>query len=104
MSFRMDAKQPVVPAEQSQQLPPKPALADPKALLQNAVAAHQAGQFDEARRLYLNVLDVSPEDTNALTNMGALLMQTGNLEEGLKQIGASLAIRPSRLGPTSSAP
>jgi tetratricopeptide (TPR) repeat protein len=52
-------------------------LADPIADLQAAVAAHRAGRLEEAERLYRAVLDVQPDDPNALHLLGVAFRQRG---------------------------
>ena len=65
-------------------------------LLQQALAAHQAGRLDDAARLYEAVLALAPEDHNALTNLGTVALQQGQLAEGVALIEASLKIRPEQ--------
>lgn len=67
-----------------------------RALLDHALAAHQAGELDEAARRYRAVLEVAPEEPNALTNLGTVALQQGRLAEGVALIEASLKIRPNQ--------
>ena len=71
-------------------------LTDPRAVLEEALAAHRAGQFDEAERLYRAVLALNPADHNALTNLGTVALQRGRLAEGVAFIEASLKIKPDQ--------
>lgn len=75
----------------------KPAKAPPKphlALLQQAIKAHQAGELDEAERLYGEVLDMQVAQPDALHFLGVLSHQRGRGDEALVLIGAALKITP----------
>lgn len=69
---------------------------DARAVLEQALAAHRAGQFDEAERLYRALLAINPADHNALTNLGTVALQRGRLAEGVAFIEASLKIKPDQ--------
>jgi tetratricopeptide (TPR) repeat protein len=78
-------------------IPPTPVRDYPaRHLVEQALAAHQAGRLDEAERLYREAAQVDPTDHNALTNLGTVLLQTGRTEEGLEVIEASLAVKPDQ--------
>ena len=72
------------------------AQSDSRAVLEQALTAHRAGQFDEAERLYRAVLALNPADHNALTNLGTVALQRGRLAEGVSFIEASLKIKPDQ--------
>ena len=51
-------------------------------ILENAVAAHRAGDAVTAVSLYRQVLAISPDNGDALRNLATLLATSGELEEG----------------------
>lgn len=65
-------------------------------LLQQAFAAHQAGDLAEAERRYRAVLDRDPSQVPALTNLGALCLQTGRIVDAVAWLDASLAVKPDQ--------
>jgi tetratricopeptide (TPR) repeat protein len=76
---------------------PSPAAgAETRALLDQALAAHQAGRLDEAAGLYRAVLAIAPQEPNALTNLGTVALQQGRLAEGVELIEASLKVKPNQ--------
>ena len=52
-------------------------------LLINAQRLHTAGQYDEAEKLYAQIIDENPHDAEALYLLGSLLAQQGKFEAGL---------------------
>ena len=52
--------------------------------IQQAVAAHQQGKFEEAERLYREILKVDSNHLDANNNLGALLYGLDRLEEAEK--------------------
>ena len=62
--------------------------------LQHGIAFHQSGQLDEAIRWYRKVLEIQPENTTALSNMGLVLQSTGKLEEAVASYQKTIAIKP----------
>lgn len=52
-------------------------VADPNALLQQAMRQHQAGQLAQAEELYRRILSVRPSDSNALQLLGLIHHQNG---------------------------
>lgn len=52
--------------------------------LQQAQKYHEQGNFDQARELYLNLLDNDPDHLNALISLGILENQCERLEEATK--------------------
>jgi len=63
--------------------------------LLTAVGLHQAGELDEAERLYRSVLHHTPDHPDVLHFLGVLLHQSGKSKEGLEMIRASIVICPS---------
>ena len=69
---------------------------DVPGLLQQAFAAHQAGDLAEAERRYRAVLDRDPHQVPALTNLGTVCLQTGRIAEAVGWLDASLAVKPDQ--------
>jgi len=65
---------------------------DLSAIIQQAAAAHQAGQLDEAETLYRQVLDAAPDHFDANHLLGIVLSQTGQLEAGIERLQNATAI------------
>ncbi|MBN1910926.1 MAG: tetratricopeptide repeat protein, partial [Pirellulales bacterium] len=63
-------------------------------LLPAALADHQAGRLDEAERAYRTVLQVEPEQVDALRLLGLLEQQTGRTEAALAHLTAAVRLRP----------
>jgi Flp pilus assembly protein TadD len=62
--------------------------------LQEAISAHQAGKAAEAERLYQALLDLSPENPDALNAYGILLLQTNRAELAQANFRAAVEFRP----------
>jgi tetratricopeptide (TPR) repeat protein len=67
-----------------------------RALLDEAVDRHRAGDFPEARALYEQVLVLDPEDANSLTNLGTICCQTGDVQQGIVFLERSLTVKPDQ--------
>ncbi len=65
-----------------------------QALLQSAVAHHQAGRLDEAVRLYRAALAAAPDQADAHNNLGLALQQQGDAEEAATHFEAALERQP----------
>ena len=65
-----------------------------KALFAQAVAHHHAGKLGDAEILYQRILTMDGKHVGALNNLGALHLQRGNLQEGVRLIECSLEINP----------
>ena len=65
-----------------------------KALFAQAVANHHAGKLGDAEILYQRILTMDGKHVGALNNLGALHLQRGNLQEGVRLIECSLEINP----------
>jgi tetratricopeptide (TPR) repeat protein len=70
------------------------ALVSLDALLQEAIAHHQAGRLEAAEQNYLQILDRQSEHFTALHMLGAIACQTGNFGLGITRIQAALKIDP----------
>lgn len=66
----------------------------PEELLQEATQHHMAGRFSDAETLYQQILDLEPDQTEALHRLGVLAYQIGNLEQGLLLIERAVALKP----------
>ncbi|WP_118185792.1 tetratricopeptide repeat protein [Paraburkholderia phosphatilytica] len=74
--------------------------ADPAAFIasqfDNAVAAHTAERFDEARALYATILKLQPNHAETNENLGVLMLQTGAGIESLGYFRRALEAEPRR--------
>ncbi len=68
--------------------------AKPDQLLQEAYRAHQAGQAATAERLYLRLLELSPDDTDAGNLLGLLYLQTGRPGKAVPMIRKAVSNTP----------
>jgi tetratricopeptide (TPR) repeat protein len=68
---------------------------DSEIRLQEAVVHHQDGRLGEAQVLYREILDIDPEDSNALHLLGVTYYQQGFPETAIPLIGASIRINPT---------
>ena len=67
------------------------------ALLNEALAHHQAGRLGEAQTLYSRILAVDPRHADALHFMGLLACQIKQHEPGLALIRESIALHPNAI-------
>lgn len=65
-------------------------------LLQQAVALHQKGQLQEARRLYREVLALAPRQFDALHLLGVIARQQGDAAGAVELIEAAIAVNPAQ--------
>ncbi|MFQ5775321.1 MAG: tetratricopeptide repeat protein [Kiloniellaceae bacterium] len=70
---------------------------DVRATLQRALAFLQAGQPQEALRLYRQVLKIHPDHADALNLSGIAAFQLGNIERALELIRKAVAARPDHV-------
>lgn len=63
-------------------------------VLQQAIAAHQAGQFEQAEELYLTILQSQPYHAVANHNLGLLAGQVGQAAAGLPYLHKALSVAP----------
>jgi protein O-GlcNAc transferase len=67
---------------------------DLQTLCNQAAGCHQRGQFGEAERLYLQILQADPRNFFAYHMLGILRSQQGRNGEALELIGAAVKINP----------
>ena len=67
---------------------------DAAATLDEALADHVAGRIDEARQGYLDVLDLEPDDSFALYNLGLIAQNESDLTTAQDFYRRSLAVDP----------
>ena len=63
-----------------------------ESLLQEALSLCQSGQFNEGKKIYLQLLELVPGNTRALSNLGSIALQSGNLEESIEFFSKSLQL------------
>lgn len=76
--------------------PQQPASLTIEQALHQAVAQHQAGQLQEAEKLYQAILKIDPNHPDANHNMGVLAVQTKQPADGLPHFMAALEADPTR--------
>src|SRR3990172_4654668 len=64
--------------------------------LQQAIAHHQAGQLQDAERLYRAILQIQPKHPDANHNLGGLSCQLGHQAAGLPYLKAALTANPAQ--------
>jgi predicted TPR repeat methyltransferase len=64
------------------------------AALQAALARHQRGELDSARRAYLAILKTAPRHANTLHLLGVVMKQQGQPAQAAELIGQAIAIDP----------
>jgi predicted TPR repeat methyltransferase len=72
-----------------------PAAASAQAWLSRAMAAHQQGQVDEARRAYSALLALAPEHPDGLHLLGMLEAQFGSGDSAVALISRAIALNPA---------
>lgn len=68
-------------------------LPDVQRILAQASALRRQGQIADAERLYASVLEIAPDNADALHSMGILKLTRGEPGEALRLIGAAMASR-----------
>lgn len=61
-----------------------------------ALQCHQAGDYDEAERLYREILSIAPAHSAVLCNLGVLLARKGEADEAIRLYQAALAANPQQ--------
>ena len=91
------ASVPDIPAEKSavSRAPDELTLGE---ALELAVRYHRADQFDVAESVYRRVLEVVPEQPDALHFLGVLLHQRGKHSEALELLKRAIELQPGRAG------
>lgn len=64
-------------------------------VIQQAVTHHRAGQFHDAEKLYLAILEVDPQHPDANHNLGILEVHGKRLAASLSHFAAALAANPA---------
>jgi len=70
----------------------------PQELLFVAVRLHRDGRLDDAEKCYQVLLDLEPQNANAMHFMGMLLQQKGHLGKALELIEASISLEGTVAG------
>jgi predicted O-linked N-acetylglucosamine transferase (SPINDLY family) len=68
--------------------------ADPRALLQRAVALHRQNQLAQAKLLYHEILGSAPKHIDALNLLGAIACQEGNFAQAVRHLSQVVALDP----------
>ena len=64
--------------------------------IQQAVAMHQAGQWDRAEAAYRRILDTDPANADALHLSGVIALQRGAFADAVTAIEQAVALRPQQ--------
>ncbi len=72
----------------------KPNHAKAQEALQRGIQFHQAGRFGEAIGWYQKTLEIQPENTDALNNLGGVLQAQGKLDEAVAYYKKAISIKP----------
>ena len=64
------------------------------AQLQQALQLHQSGQLDDAKNIYDQILETSPNQPDALHLRGLIALQTGNAESAVAYIRKATRLQP----------
>jgi tetratricopeptide (TPR) repeat protein len=70
--------------------------ADPKALIEGALADHKAGRFAEAIAGYQRFLELQPQSIEIRSNLGVALAHEGRYQEAIDQYRQALTVDPTR--------
>jgi tetratricopeptide (TPR) repeat protein len=62
--------------------------------LQKGIASHKLGQIDEAIYWYQKTLEINPENTAVLSNIGAAFQTSGKLDEAVASYQKAITIKP----------
>lgn len=65
-------------------------------MLQNAIALHRQGNYDDAKRLYRSILRRTPADAGVLHLLGLLQYQTGQHDEARKLVRNAILLEPKQ--------
>jgi len=60
--------------------------------LSQAIALHRQGELAQAVQLYRKILDEFPDTAPALTNLGSILRQAGQLDEAIALLQRAVAL------------
>lgn len=70
-------------------------ISDIQNLFQQAVSQHQAGQLQQAEKLYIRILKAVPDNTEVLNNLGIAQQGQGKLDEALASFNRAQRINPN---------
>ena len=76
----------------------EPRLSDSARLFAEALAAHRAGDLAVARALYERVLQISPNDADALNNLGVLFSGDHEFDRALSLLRRAASVTPRNAG------
>src|ERR1700742_4588647 len=62
--------------------------------LEKALEEHQRGNLAEAERIYRSILDIDPNDFNALNLLGATFLERRRFSEAEEYIRRAIALDP----------
>jgi predicted O-linked N-acetylglucosamine transferase (SPINDLY family) len=62
--------------------------------LQQALALHRRGDFQQAEAIYLKLLTINPANSEALQLLGAIALEKGNNQDALELISLAIEINP----------
>jgi tetratricopeptide (TPR) repeat protein len=63
-------------------------------LLTKAIGAHKAGQLEEAKQFYLEVLAINVKHAKSLYGIGLIAHETGNLDAAARMMQRAIAVDP----------
>ena len=64
-------------------------------IFSQGLKAHQEGRFEEAERLYREILKAEPKNLNAYNNLGAILQRHGKADEAEKCFKRIILLKPT---------
>jgi len=64
-------------------------------VFQTAVKSHQAGDYQHARNLYEEIINIQPDHSCALHYLGVLCLQQGNFDCAIQYIEKALQVNPN---------
>ena len=67
------------------------------ALMLRATTCHKEGRFDEAEKLYCDVIGIAPKNVDAHRLLGALYLQTKRAEQAVASLKRALQYDPNRV-------
>ncbi len=102
-STEVSSGHPVVAAPPSRPAPAAQApgamdpVSDPRAGMQAAAQALRKGDYPRARQIYGSIVDRNPNDSEALSGLGDVSRQQGNLGAAIADYRRAIAVNPSYL-------
>jgi predicted Zn finger-like uncharacterized protein len=97
---------PPAPAAAPAGRPPSPSMSpgageaagsDPRTAMQGASQALRRGDYARARQIYTSIVDRNPSDSEALSGLGDVSRQQGNLAAAIADYRRAIAVNPSYL-------